>query len=185
MIHRPACALVGMFAIIISVFGLSTLAGAEEPHPPHVLRPTAGAAAPLPLAATGGEDITAALTTWAEGITREHERLAADTMAATGRSTSGPSVAADATGACEELASKFGLSPAILWRESRCSTDAYNGTGCGGRGCVGAAQLDLGHFEPVSPWNPKAAGSCSDLDPGSLDDQAECASRLSPSAWGG
>lgn len=91
---------------------------------------------------------------------------------------------------CSGLSAEFGLPERILWRESRCSLDAYNATGCGGRGCIGAAQIDLGHFAEVSPWNSRASGTCSDLDPNSIAHQIECTHRLSGggsnlSPWGG
>jgi len=66
----------------------------------------------------------------------------------------------------------------ILYRESRC-TWAYNPTGCGGRGCLGPAQLDAGHFNDTSPWNPNAQGSCAGLNPEVEADYVDCVNRLS------
>jgi hypothetical protein len=59
----------------------------------------------------------------------------------------------------------------IVQRESGCSYDAYNATGCDGQGCIGAYQLHAQHFN---------GGVCSDLgtDPAGQD---ECAARL----WNG
>lgn len=45
-------------------------------------------------------------------------------------------------------------------------------------------QEDLGHFAEVSPWNSNVSGSCYGLNPQSQADQAECATRLGPGAWG-
>lgn len=71
-------------------------------------------------------------------------------------------------------------------QESGCRWDAYNPTGCGGRGCLGFYQLDEGHFYAVSPWNSNASGGCADLAAVRWEPwaQTECASRLGPSAWG-
>ena len=160
-------------------------------HPPHVAPPAAEVTAPPPLAAVGGDSEEAAtdlIVAFGEGVRREQERIAADEMAALEaarpRSGSGSVATGSYGGDCAALSAQFGLPESVLWRESRCSTDAYNERGCGGRGCIGPAQLDAGHFAPVSPWNPAASGGCSDLDPASIDDQATCASRLAPSAWG-
>jgi len=69
-------------------------------------------------------------------------------------------------------------------RESGCRYDAYNRTGCGGRGCIGFFQLDAGHFYAQSPWNSNVHGTCYGLgDPWNPDVQTACAARLSPSAW--
>lgn len=56
----------------------------------------------------------------------------------------------------------------ILQRESGCSYDAYNPTGCGGSGCIGLYQLDAKHYN----------STCAGLDT-SPAGQDECASRLS------
>jgi hypothetical protein len=71
----------------------------------------------------------------------------------------------------------------VARRESGCTWDAYNASGCGGRGCLGFYQLDAGHFSSVSPWNSNVSGSCYGLDPSTREGQTECASRLGPSAW--
>lgn len=81
------------------------------------------------------------------------------------------------SGDCAALAAELDVPPAVLWRESRCRTDAYNATGCGGRGCLGAAQLDAGHFYERSPWNPNVPGTCYGLS------YSECARKLPSSAW--
>lgn len=72
----------------------------------------------------------------------------------------------------------------VAQRESGCTWDAYNATGCGGRGCLGFYQLDAGHFSATSPWNPSVPGACYGLDPSTPAGQTECASRLGPGAWG-
>lgn len=74
----------------------------------------------------------------------------------------------------------------VVRRESGCRWDAYNPTGCGGRGCVGFYQLDAGHFAAVSPWNPNVSGGCADLSDVRWEQWAQtlCASRLGPGAWG-
>jgi hypothetical protein len=63
----------------------------------------------------------------------------------------------------------------IIRRESGGNCDAYNPTGCGGRGCIGYAQVDAGHFWAVSPWNPNVPGTCYGLG------YNECVERL----WAG
>lgn len=74
----------------------------------------------------------------------------------------------------------------VAMRESGCSWSAYNPTGCGGRGCLGFFQLDLGHFAQVSPWNSSVSGGCVDLAAVKWAQwaQIECASRLGAGAWG-
>lgn len=47
----------------------------------------------------------------------------------------------------------------IVQRESHGQCGAYNHGGCGGRGCLGWAQIDEGHFWADSPWGP-GPGSC-------------------------
>lgn len=47
----------------------------------------------------------------------------------------------------------------IVNRESHHQCDAYNHGGCGGRGCLGWAQIDEGHFSANSPWG-NGPGSC-------------------------
>jgi len=120
---------------------------------------------------------------WFRGI--EVERLAVEVaQARTGdvrRPVSGTPTSL--SGDCAALTAAWNLPVEVLIRESRCSEDAYNPTGCNGRSCIGAAQLDLGHFAAVSPWNGNVSGTCYGLDPGSIADQRECASRLGPGAW--
>ena len=87
-------------------------------------------------------------------------------------------------GGCENIPAWF--PQAIAYRESRCSYDAYNPTGCGGYGCIGAFQFDARHF---TGW-ANGQSACGDLDPGTVDGQNECAWRLSRGgtqfgAWGG
>lgn len=47
----------------------------------------------------------------------------------------------------------------IIQRESRGDCHAYNHGGCGGRGCLGPAQIDEGHFYANSPWSD-GPGTC-------------------------
>jgi hypothetical protein len=60
----------------------------------------------------------------------------------------------------------------ITNRESRGRCDAVNPTGCGGRGCIGDAQVDRGHFYADSPWGD-GPGSCYGLG------YADCVNKLS------
>lgn len=64
------------------------------------------------------------------------------------------------------------LPDAVVQRESGGRCDAYNATGCGGRGCLGYAQVDAGHFAEQSPWNPNVPGTCYGLS------YNECVERL-------
>jgi hypothetical protein len=140
----------------------------------HAERPAAGVSAPPPLVAVGGDhpgDLIAFTEIVYALSIEEHEREAQ--RVAQPRSTPGGGVAA--SGACDLIG--WTLPDAVLWRESRCSLDAFNATGCGGRGCVGAAQLDLGHFAAQSPWG--GPGGCADLDATVIADQQECVRRLS------
>jgi hypothetical protein len=60
----------------------------------------------------------------------------------------------------------------IVQRESHGQCDAYNHGGCGGRGCLGWAQIDEGHFSADSPWG-SGPGSCYGLS------YNQCVSKLS------
>ena len=73
----------------------------------------------------------------------------------------------------------------VARRESGCRFDAYNPTGCSGRGCVGYLQIDEGHFYVVSPWNSNVSGACVDLAAVKWEPwaQFECGARLGPGAW--
>jgi hypothetical protein len=187
----PVVRVLAGFSIIAAMVAAACLFGSvvldEREHPPHVERPTAGA--PVPLAAVGGEVIDPAPfqiayaiaineAIYAQAAVEETARVeAARSTPKRGVASSGGSFAGD----CARLSAELGLPESVLWRESRCSTGAYNATGCGGRGCLGAAQLDVGHFAPVSPWNSSVPGTCSDLDP--ISGYAECVSRLPRTAW--
>lgn len=85
-----------------------------------------------------------------------------------------------ATGSCANPV----ISEATARRESGCNWNAWNPTGCSGRGCWGFYQEDLGHYSAHSPWNPSVPGSCYGLDRYSHEGQTECAQRLGPGAWG-
>jgi hypothetical protein len=173
--------------LTLTVVVLLSAAAFAESHPPHVGPPAAEVSAPSPLAAVGGEhpaQIIADWQAWTDGVAREAwyegvaeaARVEAAALADLARQrpvrSSSGSVG---SGDCAQLAQQLGLPEHILWRESRCSTDAYNATGCGGRGCLGAAQIDQGHFAAVSPWNPDVPGTCYGLS------YQECVDRL----WNG
>jgi len=101
----------------------------------------------------------------------EAERQAEQARLEAARRT--PTVRTVPTGDCSNIPGWF--PPGVAWRESRCSYDAYNPTGCGGNGCIGAFQFDARHF---TGWqNGQAA--CGDLEPWTVDGQNECAWRLS------
>lgn len=162
--------------------GAASWSATRTSSPPHVERPMAGASAPIPLAATGGEQ-PAAVVEWVEGENRARwyagvelaEREAAAAREAAARAVPRRVGGGGGSGSCDLTG--WTLPDEILFRESRCSEDAFNASGCGGRGCVGAAQLDLGHFASPSPWG--GVGACWGLDPYSVADQQECVRRLS------
>lgn len=173
--------------LALAVVSLGAVAAPDPGRPPHVERPTAGASAPIPLAATGGEQ-PAAVVEWVEGEARARwfegvlaaeeaarleaaRRVAAERVAAPRAGGQGASVE------CAAIAAEFGLPSWVLERESGCGANNWNGTGCGGRGCIGPTQLDLGHFANPSPWG--GVGACWGLDPYSVADQQECVRRLS------
>ena len=175
---RFTIGLVTVLAVVCTALGIQAAFDAErQSEPPYVAPPVAEASAPL--AAVGG-DTAQPVFDWIEGI-RVEEVAVADV--AGGSAVRSP-VGSVGSGDCAALSAQLGLSESVLWRESRCSWEAFNATGCGGRGCVGPAQLDLGHFAPVSPWNSSASGSCADLDPDDPQQYAECVGRLPASAWG-
>lgn len=186
--NRATSFLVGLlFVACALVAALGTQAVLAEPdRPPHPAPPAAEATAPFGLAVTGGDStkpIEEQVRAWFEGVEREQQAQAALEDLARRSAVRSP-VGFVGSGDCAALAAQFGLPESVLWRESRCSLDAYNATGCSNRGCVGAAQLDAGHFAAVSPWNPGTSGACYGLDPSVVADQVECASRLPASAWG-
>lgn len=171
---------------LISLGCAQALAEPEPEHPSHAARPTAGASVP---AAISGADHPGEVIEFKEGERRaewiqgvldaEEAQRVADLARRPVRASVGGGVGGD----CAQLSAELGLSPDILWRESRCSWDAYNATGCGGRGCLGPAQVDAGHTAEQSPWNPKVAGTCYGLDLSDPAQYAECVSRLPDSAW--
>jgi hypothetical protein len=181
-VSRPFLALILILAALTVGFAL------DSEHPPHTEPPVAEVTHPLPLGAVGGE-VPEAFLDWVEGVAfsewvegvREAERLAemARLEAARAATSRGPVVARGGTSGegCAELAAEFGLPESILWRESRCRYDAFNPTGCGGRGCVGPSQIDRGHGWERSPWG--GPGACADLDLASTGGQVECTHRLS------
>ena len=128
--------------------------------------------------------MTRGTLTRAQRVALEHHcRLAGETVNVRfrtqldARQTSNQPVARRGTAApsgCDQ----YGIPADIVIGESGCNPDAFNATGCGGRGCIGATQLDLGHFAEVSPWNGNVSGGCFGLDPYSYADQQECTSRL-------
>lgn len=170
---------------VVSVGCSSALASGE--HPPHVARPTAGASV---LAAISGADHPGEVIEFKEGE-RRAEWFAgvarAEAEAARAREVASRPIRVPAGGAvggdCAALASQLGLSPDILWRESRCQWVNSDPSFCSNRGCLGPAQIDSGHFRDVSPWNGNVPGTCAGLDPNNPADYAECVSRLPDSAW--
>lgn len=108
---------------------------------------------------------------WREGERREQERLADLARSSATSSDAGGRI----TGVAPAYGCNIILPDSIVQRESGGNCNAYNPTGCGGRGCLGYAQVDQGHFAAVSPWNGNVAGTCYGL---SYD---ECVERL----WNG
>jgi hypothetical protein len=166
-------------ALILAAIGISAMT--PEPatdHPPHA-RPAESGWTLAPVTEAGYSPA------WEwhepEGTQREEEPLIVEAPVEhmAGEPPVRSDVGSTVGGDCAALAAELGLPEAVLWRESRCSRDAYNPGGCGGRGCVGAAQLDQGHFAPVSPWNSNASGSCAGLNPDDPGQYAECVGRLS------
>ena len=97
--------------------------------------------------------------TWIEGV--ERERLAEEARIRAAESDARQRVAPNTTSFSRVATGCTIILPSeIVARESGGDCDAYNATGCGGRGCSGYAQLDAGHFAAVSPWNPNVAGTC-------------------------
>jgi hypothetical protein len=172
-----------LFVAFALVVGLALQVAQDTSAPPHAQAGSAPAHFGSPaLIVLGDPEGTANVITIIEvnaylaavEAEREAERLAeAERMAATRRSTN---IAVARGGDCESLALELGVSQDVLWRESRCRW-VDNLTGCGGRGCLGPAQIDAGHFAETSPWNPNVHGTCFGLT------YAECAQRLPRSAW--
>lgn len=129
----------------------------EHAQPDHVERPTAGASAPLPLAAVGGEPDRAAIeiTTWIEGVQRAewYEGVAAAEEAArmeAARAAASQRVAPPRAGAPAAVAGDSGCAYAdairaawagtgdeewavnVAMRESRCQPGARNPSGASG-----------------------------------------------------
>lgn len=118
-----------------------------------------------------------------EYLAAEEARRQKDLEAAMAAARPAPVATATPTGDCSNIPAWFPTG--IAWRESHCSYDAYNPTGCGGYGCIGAFQFDARHF---TGW-ANGQSACGDLDPGTVDGQNECAWRLSRGgtqfgAWG-
>jgi hypothetical protein len=165
----------------VAVLFVALIAG----HPPHVQAGSAPAHfGTPPISVTGADpegtasaviEVEVAAYLAAEGQRIEQERLAEEARQAAIR-RSVPRTTTSVGGDCAALAAELGVSEDILWRESRCRW-VDNPSGCGGRGCLGPAQIDSGHFQSVSPWNPSRPGTCYGLS------YAECAQRLPRSAW--
>lgn len=173
--------LVAAFLLALISLGCSQAVAVEPEHPSHAARPKAGA--PVPAAVSGADhpgEIIEFWEAWAYGVlVAEAQARVASTSRSPVRASSGTGVGGD----CAQLSAELGLSEQILFRESRCSWDAYNATGCGGRGCIGPAQVDQGHTAERSPWNPDVPGTCYGLDLSDPAAYAECVSRLPDSAW--
>lgn len=166
--------IVGMVAVLAAA-----VPDPRDDHPPHV-RPAAmgGAIGNEAADAVAAGDLVAWLegvdrAEWYRGVQEELDRQAAEEAAALvaqsrARSTTG----VPRSGAPASCAGVAWVVPVdIVIGESGCSFDAYNATGCGGYGCVGAYQFDTRHF---GSW-----GGCADLNPALPEDQHECARRLS------
>lgn len=174
-----------VFALAAVSIGAASWSAERTSSPPHVAPPAAEASGPVSLAVVGGDVPQQAIDreAWIEGVARGEwfagvelaEREAAAAREAAARAVPRSVGGGGGSGSCDLTG--WTLPDEILFRESRCSEDAFNATGCGGRGCVGAAQLDLGHFANPSPWG--GVGACWGLDPYSVADQQECVRRLS------
>lgn len=133
----------------------------------------------------GGEIVAAQVVEYAEAITRdevgryiaavaeaeaaEAARVAAAEAAA--RAVSRPAPRPITTGSGGPTSCDGHVVPGyILERESGCSYDAYNASGCDGAGCIGLYQLHAMHFAP--------GGACAGMgtDPAGQD---ACASKIS------
>lgn len=87
-------------------------------------------------------------------------RAAARTSRSSRSSASSPTPSTGGHDPCAGGVNPDGLLPDyIVQRESHGQCDAYNHGGCGGRGCLGWAQIDEGHFSADSPWG-SGPGSC-------------------------
>lgn len=191
-----------ILVVTIAVGAQSLLSDPEHVKPDHAERPTAGVSAPLPLAAVGGDSDRAAtgpIVEWIEGVQRaewfegvraaeEAARVEAARRAAAERVAAPRAGGASASVECAAIAAEFGLPSWVLENESGCGANNWNGTGCGGRGCIGPTQIDLGHFANPSPWG--GVGACWGLDPNVWADLIECTNRLSGGGsnlrpWGG
>jgi hypothetical protein len=164
---------------LVAGLGMQAASIAEDTSaPPHAARPAAGVPGPDPLYQVGvTEELIGAVNAYNQQIEAgiyEQERQALADMA---RRSPVRSVNRFVGGGdCTTLAAELGISEDILWRESRCQW-VDNPGGCSGRGCLGPAQIDAGHFSVVSPWNPNVPGTCYGLS------YAECAQRLPRTAW--
>ena len=109
--------------------------------------------------------------TWIEGV--ERERIEQERLAYLARiNTTGSNARGSVQGTTPTYGCNIILPDSIVQRESGGNCDAYNAAGCGGRGCLGYAQVDAGHFAATSPWNSNVAGTCYGL---SYDD---CVAKL-------
>ena len=184
----PAFALVLAMCVLAGLSAQLLHGDPEHAAPNHAGRPTAGVTiGPLPSWMAGASypgEVIVQVDAYVRGVL-EHEAAEAQALADLARRSAVRStVGSVGSGDCEALSAELGLSEAVLWRESRCSWDAYNATGCSGRGCLGPAQVDAGHFADVSPWNSGTSGACAGLDPNDPAQYRECVSRLPSSAWG-
>jgi hypothetical protein len=171
--------------VLVAGLGMQAASVAQDTSaPPHAARPAAGVFGSPALIVLGDPEGTASAVTdvevsaylaAVEAQRIEQERLEEEARQAAIRRTV-PRAATSISGDCAALAAELGVSQDILWRESRCR-NVDNPTGCSGRGCLGPAQIDAGHFQAVSPWNPNVAGTCYGLS------YAECAQRLPRTAW--
>jgi hypothetical protein len=167
------------------VAGLALQVAQDTSAPPHAARPAADVFGSPALIVLGDPEGTANLITIIEVNTYlsaveaqriEQERLEEEARQAAVRRAV-PRTPTGFGGDCAALAAELGVSESVLWRESRCRWVDSDPSFCNGRGCSGPAQIDNGHWYPVSPWNPNVPGTCYGLS------YAECAQRLPRSAW--
>ena len=176
-----------LFVLVALVTGLTAqtlLADPEHTKPPHARPADSGRTFGTPdpaMQVAVGEAVAIVewvagvnLAEWLEGV--ERERLAEEARIRAAESDARQRVAPNTTSPSRiATGCNIILPDHIVQRESGGDCNAYNATGCGGRGCLGYAQLDAGHFAEQSPWNPNATGSCYGI---SYDD---CVARL----WNG
>ena len=158
-----------LFVLVALVSGLTAqtlLADPEHVKPDHAAPPAAEVFGPS--SELNGWETTRlvaeveAVSVYLEAVEAERiERLAEEARIRAAEDNARQWVAPNTTSSSRVATGCTIILPSeIVARESGGDCDAYNATGCGGRGCSGYAQLDAGHFAAVSPWNPNVAGTC-------------------------